>query len=203
MEQNWRLPVSFNGTTVSVQDASGVLRLAQLFYVGPEQVNFVVPGATGNGSATVTVASSSGASATANVNVSSVAPALFAMPGGSAAAASAVRANPAGAQTPVAVFQCSGASACSPTPIDMGGEGDIVVVTFFGTGLRNNSSLANVKASIGGVDSPVVFAGAQGQFVGLDQANVQVPLSLRGRGELPVVFTIDGQTSNTVRINLR
>jgi uncharacterized protein (TIGR03437 family) len=52
------------------------------------------------------------------------------------------------------------------------------------------------------VTAPVVFAGAQGQFVGLDQINVQLPAALRGRGIVPVVFTVDGQTSNTVMINV-
>jgi uncharacterized protein (TIGR03437 family) len=196
------LPVTFNGTTVSVQDAAGALRLGQLFYVGPDQVNFVVPTATGNGSAVITVTSASGATATANVDVSTVAPSVFTMPGGTVAAAVAVRATGA-TQTPVGVFQCASATACTATPIDLGAAGDVVVVTFFGTGLRKNSALTNVKASVGGVDAPVLFAGAQGQFVGLDQINVQIPVSLRGKGDAQVVFTIDGQTSNTVTINIR
>ena len=40
------LPVTLSGTTVSVQDAAGVLRLGQVFYVGPDQVDFVAPAAT-------------------------------------------------------------------------------------------------------------------------------------------------------------
>jgi len=78
-----------------------------------------------------------------------------------------------------------------------------VTVIFFGTGLRKNSGLANVRASIGGVNATVAFAGPQGQFVGLDQMNVQLPASLRGKGDVPVIFTVDGQTSNTVLINVR
>jgi uncharacterized protein (TIGR03437 family) len=151
----------------------------------------------------VTVTSGSGATATATLDISAVAPSVFTMPGGSVAAAVAVRATASGAQTPVTIFQCASASVCTSTPIDLGGEGDIVVVTFFGTGLRKNSGLSNVKATIGGVDSPVLFAGAQGQFVGLDQLNVQVPVSLRGKGEVQVAFTIDGKTSNNVIINVR
>jgi len=151
----------------------------------------------------VTVTSGNGATATANVDIAVVAPSVFAMPGGTVAAAVAVRAAAGGAQTPVAVFQCASATVCTATPIDLGVAGDIVVVTFFGTGLRKNSGLANVRATIGGVDAPVLFAGAQGQFTGLDQLNVQIPLTLRGRGDAPVVFTIDGQSSNTVTVNVR
>jgi uncharacterized protein (TIGR03437 family) len=128
---------------------------------------------------------------------------VFVAPGSAVAAAVAVRVGTDGTQTPVSVVQCSSVPVCTATPIDLGMAGDVVTVVFFGTGLRNNSGLANVHATIGGVDAPVAFAGAQGQFVGLDQLNVQLPLSLRGRGDLPVVFNIDGQSSNTVMINVR
>jgi uncharacterized protein (TIGR03437 family) len=121
---------------------------------------------------------------------------------GTVAAAVAVRVAPGGAQTPVAVFQCSGAT-CTTAPIDLGNTGDSVFVTFFGTGLRKNTGLANVRATVGGIDAPVAFAGAQGEFAGLDQLNLQIPATLRGRGDVPVVFTIDGQTTNSVTINVR
>jgi uncharacterized protein (TIGR03437 family) len=197
------LPVLAGGTTVSILDAAGGLRLGQLFFVGPEQVNFIVPAATGSGTAVVTVTSASGATATGNVEVSSVAPAVFTMPGGNVAAAVGLRANAAGAQSPVAIFQCTAVPVCTATPIDLGPAGDIVVVTLFGTGFRKNTDLTKVKATIGGVDAPVLFAGAQGQFAGLDQVNLQIPVSLRGRGEAQIVLTIDGQTANTSSINVR
>jgi uncharacterized protein (TIGR03437 family) len=53
------------------------------------------------------------------------------------------------------------------------------------------------------VDAPVAFAGAQGEFAGLDQVNLQIPASLAGRGNVPVIVTVDGQTTNTVTINIR
>jgi uncharacterized protein (TIGR03437 family) len=197
------LPAALNGTTVSVQDAGGALRLGQLIYAGPDQVNFVVPEAIGSGSATVTVTSGSGAQATTSVDVASVTPSIFTMPGGTVAAANAVRASANSTQTSIAVFSCSSATSCSASPIDLGAADDKVIVTFFGTGLRKNSGLANVRAIIGGVSTSVLFAAAQGQFAGLDQINVQIPTSLRGRGDVSVVFNIDGQTSNAVSINVR
>ncbi len=197
------LPVALGGTTVSVQDDAGVLRLAQLFYAGPGQVNFVVPPPTGTGAAQVTVTSRSGATATATVEIAPVAPSIFRMPGSSVAAAVAIRVAAGGAQTNLAVFQCSSPTSCSATPIDLGAATDTTIVVFFGTGLRKASSLANVRATIGGVDAPVQFAGPQNEFVGLDQLNVQVPQSLRGRGEASVVFSVDGQQTNPVTINLR
>jgi uncharacterized protein (TIGR03437 family) len=197
------LPVVANGTTVSVQDAAGGVRLGQLFYAGPGQVNFIVPGASGAGTAVVTVTSGSGATATGNVQINTVAPSVFTMPGGNVAAAVGLRANSAGVQSPVGIFQCTAVPVCTATPIDLGPAGDIVVVTLFGTGLRKNTDLAKVKATVGGVDAPVLFSGAQGQFAGLDQVNIQLPGALRGRGEAAIVLTVDGQTANTSTINIR
>jgi uncharacterized protein (TIGR03437 family) len=86
-------------------------------------------------------------------------------------------------------------------PIDLGAATDVVVITLYGSGFRNNTS--GVQVTIGGVDAPVLFAGAQGSFQGLDQANVQIPSSLRGRGEVNLVLTADGKTANTVTINVQ
>ena len=179
-----------------------MLRLAQLVFVGPDQVNCRVPAAPATGRAQITVTSRSSATATTAVEIASVVPSIFTMPGGRVAAAVAVRGAADGTQTNVPVFQCS-ASSCSATPIDLAMTTDTVVVVFFGTGLRKNSGVSNVHAAIGGVDAPVLFAGAQNEFPGLDQLNVQIPASLRGRGEVPVVFTIDGQQSNSVNIAIR
>ena len=49
----------------------------------------------------------------------------------------------------------------------------------------------------------MTFAGAQGGFVGLDQANVRIPRSLAGRGDVDVVLTVDGQPANVVRVNVK
>jgi uncharacterized protein (TIGR03437 family) len=197
------LPTFFNGTTVAVQDAAGALRLGQLFFVGPSQVNFIVPAATGNGTAVVTVTSASGSTATANVEVNSVAPSVFTMPGGNVAAAVGLRATSGGVQSPVAIFQCTPVPVCTAAPIDLGPEGDVVVITLFGTGLRKNTDLTKVRAAIGGVDAPVLFSGAQGQFAGLDQVNLQIPRSLRGRGEVTIALSVDGQNANSSTINVQ
>jgi uncharacterized protein (TIGR03437 family) len=75
-----------------------------------------------------------------------------------------------------------------------------IYVSFYGTGIRGRSSLAAVSLTIGGVIAPVLYAGPQGTYPGLDQVNVALPLTLHGVGEVDVVLTVDGQTSNTVRI---
>ena len=76
-------------------------------------------------------------------------------------------------------------------------------LTLYGTGIRNRSSLANVTVTIHGTNVPVLYAGLQPDFPGLDQVNVALTLNLRGSGESNVVLTVDGQTSNTVTVNIK
>ncbi len=89
------------------------------------------------------------------------------------------------------------------TPLDLGPAGEQVFLILFGTGLRFNSGVANAACKLGGADAPVLYVGAQGELVGLDQVNVVVPRSLAGRGEMDLVLTVDGKAANTVRVNIK
>jgi uncharacterized protein (TIGR03437 family) len=72
-----------------------------------------------------------------------------------------------------------------------------------GTGIRYRSALSSVSARIGGTDAQVLYAGAQGDFIGLDQINVNIPRSLAGRGEVDIVLMADGKPANTVKAHIR
>jgi uncharacterized protein (TIGR03437 family) len=186
--------------TLSVTDAAGATRAAPLVYVSPVQINFVIPDGTAPGLATLSV---SGQTFTAAVR--SVAPTLFSMNGGgsgvAAATAIAVQtANPL-LQSSVPVFQYAGSSYAS-VPIRLSGD-TAVYVSFYGTGIRNRSSLANVAVTIDGIGVPVLYAGPAPGFTGLDQVNAALLLSLRGSGESKVVLAVDGQAANTVTINVQ
>ena len=194
------LPLALGGVTLSVTDAAGAGRSAPLLYVSPGQINFVVPDGTAPGLATLVV---SGQTFTAAVQP--VAPTLFSMNGAGSgvAAATAIMvqaANPV-LQFSVPVFQCAGSS-CASVPIVLGVDTP-VYVSFFGTGIRNRSSLANVAMTINGIGAPVLYAGPAPGYTGLDQVNAGLLLSLRGSGESNVVLTVDGQVANTVTINVQ
>jgi uncharacterized protein (TIGR03437 family) len=88
-------------------------------------------------------------------------------------------------------------------PIDLGPESDQVFLLLYGTGIRFHSALSAVTCNIGGTGAPVLFAGAQGGFVGLDQANVSLPRSLIGRGEVDVKLIVEGKEANTVRVAIK
>ena len=82
------------------------------------------------------------------------------------------------------------------------GYGSSRIMTF-GAGLRGFTDLANVKATIGGINAPIFFVGPTGGFVGLDQANLLIDRSLIGRGTVDVTLTVDGKTANTVTITIK
>ena len=53
-----------------------------------------------------------------------------------------------------------------------------------------------VQVTIGGADAPVLYAGPQGAFPGLDQINVQIPPMLAGEGLVLIQVTANGITAN-------
>ena len=73
----------------------------------------------------------------------------------------------------------------------------------YGTGFRHHSGLNNVNVTINGANAEVLFAGAQGEFVGLDQCNVRLAASLAGSGEISIALTVDGKSSNTVKARIK
>ena len=121
--------------------------------------------------------------------------------GVAAATAARTQSGSATLEIPVPVFGCN-ASNCRAVPMDLAADA-AVSLTLYGTGIRNRSSLASVTVTISGVSVPVSYAGAQSDLAGTDQVRVALPLSLRGSGETNVVLAVDGQTANTVTVNVR
>jgi len=197
------LPTQLAGTSIKVRDAFGVERLAPLFFVSPTQLNYLTPPGTASGTAIITVSSGNGATSSALVEVEPVAPGLFTADASGRGLASAVvfrvKANGEQSYEPVAVFD-NAQSKMVPVSIDPGPQGDQVFLLLFGTGFRNNSGMNNVTAQLGGIGAQASFAGAQGGFAGLDQANVLLPRSLAGRGEVNLVLSVDGKAANTVKL---
>ena len=199
------LPTTLAGTSVKVTDALRVERFASLFFVSPGQINLTVPAGTAPGAATLTVTRADGASGSTPVQIDPVAPGLFTAnsDGRGAPAALATRFAASGAQTQIPVFQCGAQpGSCAPVPMSPGAESDQLILLLFGTGIRGRSDPGAVRATIGGAEANVLFAGPQGTFVGLDQVNVRIPRSLLGRGEVDLVLTVDGRAANTIRVNI-
>src|SRR5207302_11143509 len=95
------LPTSLAGTTVKLKDSAGSERLAQLIYVSPAQINYLVPTGTVAGAATITITSGDGSISLGTVQIAPVAPGLFAANsnGQGVAAAVALRVKGDGTQS--------------------------------------------------------------------------------------------------------
>ncbi|HXI41181.1 MAG TPA: hypothetical protein VNH83_14455, partial [Bryobacteraceae bacterium] len=195
-------PTSLGGVQLTVQDKTGQSRLAPLAYVSPSQINFEIPAGTAIGSATLLLQNASGTDALGTVRIAAAAPALFSAnaSGTGVAAATAVKVVlPSPIQSPLPVFTCDQSGSCKAVPIAIGVDTP-VYISFYGTGIRGRTSLSNVAVTIGGVSAPVLYAGPQGTYPGLDQVNVGLPLSLQGAGVVDVNLTVDGLSANTVQI---
>lgn len=200
------LPTALGGVTVSIRNALGTSRPAPLFFVSPEQINFHVPAGTSTGTATVFVFANGQSRNYGTVQIVQFSPGIFTTnaSGTGLASAVALRVKADGSQSfePVAVFDPA-QNRIVARPIDLGSETDRVFLLLFGTGWRGRTALSAFNAKIGGVDAPVSFAGAQGEFTGLDQMNVELPAALRGRGEVTINCTVDGRAANAVTVTVK
>jgi uncharacterized protein (TIGR03437 family) len=201
------LPTTLAGVTVSVRDALGVSHLAPLIFVSPTQINFLIPAATALGVGEISVRNEMANIPSGAVRVDAVAPALFAANanGAGAPAAIAIRVDASGNQSPLSVFQCGAlAGSCQPATIAPAAPGEDLYLTLFGTGLRGRSNLSRVRLTIGGIEVPIAFAGAQPEFEGLDQINAgPLPRSLAGKGTVALQLFVDGEQANTLELKFQ
>ena len=206
------LPTQLAGTSVSIKDSAGSERLAPLFYVSPTQVNYQIPPGTAQGAASVIISSGDGTVSNGVAIIHAIAPGLFTAnsSGEGVAAALALRVKSDGTQSyeQVAEFDAQ-QNRFVARPLDLGPADEQVYLVLFGTGIRHRSSLAAVNAftratdAIRGVSLEVTYAGAQSDFVGLDQINLLVPRSLAGRGEVEILLTVETQFTNPVKVNIK
>lgn len=195
-------PFIFGGTSVSVVDSSGLSSPAPLFYVSPNQVTFQVPVGSATGSASVTVTSTSGTQTTSNIQIAAVAPGLFTVNNSGLASAAVTRVSAAGAQTSQVAYASGAGGSFVPNPINLGAATDRTYLALFGTGIQA-AGLANLSVTVGGVNAAIIYAGPQGNFPGLDQVNILLPLSLAGKGNVNVQLTASGVAANPVQITIQ
>jgi uncharacterized protein (TIGR03437 family) len=197
------LPTTLSTTQVLVADALGAVRAAPFFFVSPGQLNLLLPDGTATGGANMMIYVDGQPYAESRVTVNAVAPGLFTANanGSGVPAAVLLRIKADGSQSfePVAELNPT-TNRYVPRPIDFVNETDRLILLLFGTGFRGRSNLEAVVLRFGDLTVPVQFAGAQGDLVGLDQLNVELPRTLRGRGEVNLTGTVDGRTVNAVTL---
>jgi uncharacterized protein (TIGR03437 family) len=200
------LPTTLGGASIKVTDSRGVTRDAPLFFVSPNQINYLIPAETAPGVAQVVTYKGSAPAATGSAIVNPYAPALFTAnatgQGVPAAAVFRVRADGSQSYEALASFDAA-QQRFVPVPIDLGPAGDQVFLILFGTGFRTRVEQETVSAAIGDEFSEVLFAGAAPGFIGLDQANLRLPRALQGQGEVSLTMYTGSRSSNAVTINVR
>jgi len=199
------LGTTLGGATVSITDSKGAKTNAPLYMVSSGQINYLIPSTVAVGKATVSVTSGS-TTYTGPLEVSEVSPSIFAanMNGSGVAAAQVLSVNAAGQVTMNNAYQ-TGVLSYTPNPFSLSPSTTSVYLILYGTGIRHHSANP-VKATINGVQVPVLYAGAQSTLPGLDQINLgPLPQSLAGTGKsaLNIVVTVDGIPANTTTVGIQ
>jgi uncharacterized protein (TIGR03437 family) len=198
------LPLELGGTTVTVVDAKGSVRLSQLFYVSPSQVNYVLPAGTVAGNATVKIRASDGTTTSGPLRVVPVGPGIIQLNTLGLGAFTILRVLNGGALASESVYQVGsigGTPAAVALPIDLGPAGDNLFLSGYGTGFRYAKT---VTVTINGLNMPNVAWAASPQYPGVDQVNIgPLPRTLIGKGSVDVVVTADGIPSNVTNLTFR
>ena len=198
------LPDLLAGTIVNVRDSAGATRRAQLFFVAPTQVNFLLPPDSAQGMATVTITTGDGVVSAGQLQVERIGPGVFSANanGTGVPAAVLLRIAANGTQTYETIAKFDNAlGRYVPQPISLGPTGEQVYLILFGTGIRRRVNLASVTGTVDGLSTPIGFAQAQGSLIGTDQVNLgPLPRALVGRGNVNVILNVEGRNTNPLVI---
>ena len=199
------LPTVLAGLNVIVTDSDGVERAAPLFFASPAQVNYLMPSGMANGLALITVTCGEKIYESMRT-IESTGPGLFSADGNGRGLVSGlvvrIKSDGSTSYEPIGQYnETSGQTEAAP--IDLGPAGDRVFLLVYGTGFRHNSGLDRITAKIGGVESQVIYAGEEGHFYGVDQANILIPRSLAGQGNVEIALTVDGKEANIVNVKIK
>jgi adhesin/invasin len=185
------LPTSLAGTSVLVNGIA-----AHLIYVSPSQINFQMPSATAEGSASIVVTTNAGSSSAVTPPITPVQPGLYVYPDLRAKALNEDLTLHT-AQTPIAagqyvVLYLTGLGPTTPAVPDGQPTPANPLAYVNGT----------VQATIGGRPATVAFAGLAPGFAGLVQVNAQIPTGL-SPGDQPVFVSVNGVATNTGLITVK
>jgi adhesin/invasin len=182
------LPTSMGGVSMTI---GGIP--VPLEFVSSGQINAQVPFEVGMGTQTL-VLTSNGISTTVQVTTAPVGPGTFVVNGRGAILNQDYSLNGSG----------NGALTGSTVQVYFTGQGRVSppVPSGMPASLTQLSlATATVTATIGSQPAPVTFSGLAPGFIGLGQANVQIP-SLPS-GDYPLVLTVNGVASNPVTVAVR
>lgn len=186
------LPYELAGVRVTFRNIS-----ARLLFVSPGQINLVIPQGIAEGDAIELSVNNNGVQSTGKAKIASVGPGVFTKTSTGVGEAAALCGKIVdvvvdGSTTQVFVF--------SEQPCDVGTaeRGNFLVV--FGTGWRLGG--ASTTVTIGGETLTPTFSGAQPTFFGLDQINLALTQTLKGKGTVDVTVNTGTIVSKTVTVRI-
>ncbi|MBI3696813.1 MAG: hypothetical protein HY238_18500 [Acidobacteria bacterium] len=187
------LPTQLAGITVKVNGTP-----IPLFFVSPGQINAQLPFEAPPGRATAVVTSSAGDSRSETFNVASSAIGIFPFPSSNRAIAlnqdGSVNGpeNPEGRGRVIVVFLTGQGPVTPPVPTGRAAPLDTL-----------SPAALPGAATIGGSTAPVMFLGLTPGFVGLAQANIQIPSDITPGAQVAMSITVGGQAGNTTTISVK
>jgi uncharacterized protein (TIGR03437 family) len=184
------LPTLLDGVTITINGVA-----APLIYVSPTQINAQVPFEIASGPATLELIKNGVAGQPVPIFIADTRPQIFLTTGAHAAALNldySVNSpnNPAMPGGVISVFWTGQGQVNNP--VSTGAPA---------SGMFLNTTVAPTAATIGGQPAAVLYSGLAPGFVGLAQANLQIP-DLPS-GEYPVVLTVGGATSNSATVSIK
>ncbi len=207
------LPTEFASRKVLVKDAAGVERAAQILFVSPGQINYVLPEGLANGAAQIRLVDQNNNLIRIGLaEVRQQSPGIFTanFDGSGVPAGLVVRVKPGNVQTYEPIARLDPVSRKSvPIELDLGPPDEFLVLALFGTGWRLAPSVGVevYRPSSNGTDffsvgCPLEYIGPQPTFAGLDQINVRLPRELIGEGELTLRLVFGGSYNNGNQVKL-
>ncbi len=203
------LPTTLANRRVTISDGTGVERPTPLLYVSPTQINCIIPTGLTSGWQIVRLYDETRPIAISFAIIDVPISGYFSLngTGRDVAAGFITRVKLGNLQSvePIARYD-DNLKKFVPVPIDFGTETDRIFLTIFGTGFRSIPQ-ASFFATIGGSSATVTYAGPQPSFAGLDQINLEIPRSLKGRGDalVRIDYGFEGNlySPNILTVNFR
>jgi uncharacterized protein (TIGR03437 family) len=169
-------PYSLGGTTVTVNDQP-----AQIFFVSPRQINFLIPPQTVIGPAEFVVTNPEGFQTHGTCDITQTAPGIFTI-------------NADGRGMGITLD----AATLQTGPFDPT-EGTRRII-IFATGARYGAQ--QMHAAINGYTVAVESVEPSPDLPGLDEIRLLLPANLRGAGTIQMSLRVDGRDSNPVMLTL-
>jgi uncharacterized protein (TIGR03437 family) len=187
------LPTEMAGASAAVNGTK-----IPLVFVSSNQINAQLPYDVREGEAKILVATAEGVSTEETVNIGAAAPGIFMIAGGTRAVAinqdfTLNTAENAETRGRVMTVYLTG---IGPLDGELEAGQPAPATTLYRAALESS-------ATIGGQDTPVLFLGLTPGFVGLAQANLQIPADGPVGAALELVISVNRQRSNTVLVAVK